>query len=453
MANIPSWARITKSEWEAMSPEQQAAILAQAERETRDYVIQTYQDEEKANEPPSQGEDIASAVLPALAVPAGYYLSGLGGSGAAAAGATAATAATGAAIPAAPTILGAGAVGGSGAAAGGAGAAAGGLGSGAMGMLGPAAGIGAGALMAYGSVRGIDKIMKGEEMNFGEQAALALPTFGASLLYNKFRRKPKTEVEDKRVRELTEKGVRGFDKIFKKTDDPNAWYRNDLAADHIGMAQDGEWNNNKFAQSRDVNDLRAEDVWGYGAWGEKFGNQWLEGASEEQRRQIANEALKRQLIKEHHGTIDIGADASFDQYAQDVMGGKAPAQQAQAPAPQLRANANPPLPPGGQFYGPAPTTNNVGKMGFNRNALLPAQQQQTAPAPAQRAPMRTSAPAQAPAPQVAPSNPLQAALAQAAPAKEEEKKKVESRLAGILQAQLRGAAATPWKSAFFKGFK
>lgn len=51
----------------------------------------------------------------------------------------------------------------------------------------PAAGLAAGAYTGYESIRGIADALKGEEMSLPSQAALALPTFGASFLYNPIR--------------------------------------------------------------------------------------------------------------------------------------------------------------------------------------------------------------------------------------------------------------------------
>lgn len=66
--------------------------------------------------------------------------------------------------------------------------------------------------------------------------------------------------------------------------------------------------NVKFAESRNEKDLRPEDIWGYSTFGEKFGDSWLKGFSEDQRRAIANEALKKGAVREHTGTIDIDWD-------------------------------------------------------------------------------------------------------------------------------------------------
>lgn len=115
--------------------------------------------------------------------------------------------------------------------------------------------------------------------------------------------------------------------------------RNDLAADHVGFDSSGQWVNNKFNQSRDVADLRPEDIWGYSAFGEKFGKEYYL-TSEENRRKIAQKALDDNLIKEHHGTIDIKDSDELKGYWEGLMGrGEAPTEAAPAAQPQAVAVA------------------------------------------------------------------------------------------------------------------
>ena len=63
--------------------------------------------------------------------------------------------------------------------------------------------------------------------------------------------------------------------------------------------------NVKFAESRNEADLRPEDIWGYSSFFKKFGNDWLGGLTEAQRRGIAQKALDAGAVREHHGTIDV----------------------------------------------------------------------------------------------------------------------------------------------------
>lgn len=67
----------------------------------------------------------------------------------------------------------------------------------------------------------------------------------------------------------------------------------------------GRYGNVKFAQSRNESDLNPEDIWGYSTFGEKYGDKWLKGMSEEQRRGISQALLNAGAVNEHHGTIDV----------------------------------------------------------------------------------------------------------------------------------------------------
>lgn len=176
----------------------------------------------------------------------------------------------------------------------------------------PAAGIGALPLAGIGIGagligKGLYDTYKGKKGDLLSRASAGIATGGISELARALGLfgGPKTEVEDKRYRALQDQGVSGFDRPFQATKDPHAWYRGDLAKDFIGSATDGQWVNNKFAMSRDVKDLRPEDITGYAAFGEKFGNDWLGKYSDADRKRIAQQALDKGAVKEHHGTVDI----------------------------------------------------------------------------------------------------------------------------------------------------
>lgn len=118
--------------------------------------------------------------------------------------------------------------------------------------------------------------------------------------------------EQGRSQDLVKKGVTGWDKLastmpqLSKGRSKDELTRKDLAPDFIGKDSQGNWVNNKFAQSRNEKDLRPEDIWGYSAFGETFGNDWLGKYSEDQRRQIAQKALDLGAVKEKYGSIDLG---------------------------------------------------------------------------------------------------------------------------------------------------
>jgi hypothetical protein len=82
--------------------------------------------------------------------------------------------------------------------------------------------------------------------------------------------------------------------------------RKDVPADFIGRDPAGNWVNNKFAKSRNVADLRGEDIVNYSAFAE-HDPQWFSKPLEE-RLKLANERLAAGAVKEHHGTIDVQFD-------------------------------------------------------------------------------------------------------------------------------------------------
>lgn len=85
-------------------------------------------------------------------------------------------------------------------------------------------------------------------------------------------------------------------------------YYDDPSTDEV----EHEWINNRFATSRNVQDLKGDDIIGYVAWLEKYGPEWLTAMPESERIAIAEEALNRGLVSEHHGMIDIKDDPEFD---------------------------------------------------------------------------------------------------------------------------------------------
>lgn len=151
---------------------------------------------------------------------------------------------------------------------------------------------------------------------------------------------PQTKKEEKRWQKLAEQGLEvpiwvkeGIDIKAK-----NAGYRADLSDDFIGFAptagkssggtadEAGSWVNNPFAKTRDEKYLTGKDIWGYAVWAEKLGNSWM-NTTPDKREQIADEALKRGLVNEAKGTINIKNDPEFWKFAQDLI--IAPSSQAQ----------------------------------------------------------------------------------------------------------------------------
>jgi len=129
----------------------------------------------------------------------------------------------------------------------------------------------------------------------------------------------KTEVEQKRLNKLEQQGISTFGAGQpKRYVDKGKSIRPDLASDFVGNDPSGVFVNNKFSNSRNESDLTGKDIVGYAAFSEKFGNDW-KNFSPEQREAVANAALAKGLVREHHGTIDVNFDPKFTFEARQLI--------------------------------------------------------------------------------------------------------------------------------------
>jgi hypothetical protein len=214
-----------------------------------------------------------------------------------------------------------------------------------VGATAPAAGVG-----VYGSLaaaapyavpavgaaligKGIYDLVQGEKTKglagWGGRASLGIASGGISELARAFGLfgEPQTQVEESRWKDLGDQGFGVPDWVSQGVDinAKGAGARPDLAADFIGLAPTageavgmgatpaGSWVNNKFAESRDVADLQAKDIWGYAALPELFGKDYVT-TSEANREAIAAKALELGLVSEGKGTIDIKDDPALREY-------------------------------------------------------------------------------------------------------------------------------------------
>lgn len=188
------------------------------------------------------------------------------------------------------------------------------------------------ALATLMTAKGIKDLAQGKKSDLPTRGVTAMSTFGFSELARALGvggDKDRWKTEQGRGQKLAEKGVTGWDQLMAaapkltKGRSKDELTRKDLAADFVGKDPQGVWVNNKFAQSRNEADLKPEDIWGYSAFGEAFGNDWLGKYSEDQRRQIAQKALDSGKVRERMGTIDIGDVDSLKAFASTLP----PAQQ------------------------------------------------------------------------------------------------------------------------------
>lgn len=192
-------------------------------------------------------------------------------------------------------------------------------------------GLAAGAYTGYQQATGLQSAAKGGNLSTQQQGALALPTFGTSLVYNKAKSlwdKDKYQTEGKRLSSLKDKGVDVPDALAGPTHLKNGRSKEELLnrnapTDLVGYDPNGDWTNNPFSQSRKESDLKPEDIWGYSTFMEKFGNDWLQKFNEDQRFAISQKALETGAVREHDGTVDVDwTNKDLDAYVTAMQKGE-----------------------------------------------------------------------------------------------------------------------------------
>lgn len=118
------------------------------------------------------------------------------------------------------------------------------------------------------------------------------------------------KTEGNRLQGLIDKGINIPDSLrlpmtLKKGRKKSELVNPYLPKDFVGETPQYGWVNNKFAESRNTKDLTGKDIWGYSAFFDKFGNDWLQKFNAKQREDIANKALQRGVVKEGRGSIDV----------------------------------------------------------------------------------------------------------------------------------------------------
>jgi len=182
-----------------------------------------------------------------------------------------------------------------------------------------------------GTMKKLDKINSNPLIN---------PIMGASRLWTS----DKWKTEGNRLKGLIDRGINIPEEMRaamyqtrgrKKSELINPY----LPQDFRGDTPQYGWVNNKFANSRNEADLTARDIWGYSTFFDKFGNDWLGKMNEKQREAIANKALERGAVREHHGTIDINWSPELEADIAAIRGPNMipkaqPGKPQAAPAPQ-----------------------------------------------------------------------------------------------------------------------
>jgi hypothetical protein len=149
------------------------------------------------------------------------------------------------------------------------------------------------------------------------------------------------KTEGNRLQGLIDKGINIPDSLrlpmtLKKGRKKSELINPYLPKDFVGNSPQYGWTNNKFAESRNEKDLKAEDIWGYSAFFDKYGNDWLGKFNEGQRRNIAQTLLDKGAVKEGKGTIDIQWSPELEnQISQMVSPQPPPAKRPPAPINQI----------------------------------------------------------------------------------------------------------------------
>lgn len=179
----------------------------------------------------------------------------------------------------------------------------------------PYAGVAAGGLLLGKGVKDLfnGSSGKGLEGKAG-RATLGIATGGLSEIARLAGLGDHESTEDERKRRfkaLQDKGVRMHQSAPDaptKSKDGYYNYDDSQAEDFVGLTENGKWTNNAFAKSRDVKDLKAEDIWGHSSFYEQYGNDWLEKFSEDERRNIAQAYLDQGRVSEGRGQIELSGD-------------------------------------------------------------------------------------------------------------------------------------------------
>lgn len=175
---------------------------------------------------------------------------------------------------------------------------------------------------------------------FGVPGAVIGGVIGGGVgLANNMSDKDRYKEEGRRVKKLLEAGVTGWDQLAAVAPElTRGRSKDELVAIEEAKIAAGKYGNPKFARSRDVKDLNPEDIWGYSAFGEKYGNDWLGKFSEGQRKDIAKAYLDAGAVREGRGQISLKETPDLTAKIQALLGGASTAK------PTLTVvNANPGL--------------------------------------------------------------------------------------------------------------
>ncbi|HPC91679.1 MAG TPA: hypothetical protein PLJ74_05440 [Myxococcota bacterium] len=206
---------------------------------------------------------------------------------------------------------------------------------------------------------------------FGVPGAVIGGVLGGGIgLANNMSDKDRYKEEGRRVKKLLEAGVTGWDQLAAGAPElTRGRSKDELVAIEEAKIAAGKYGNPTFARSRDVKDLNPEDIWGYSAFGEKYGNDWLGKYSEGQRKDIAKAYLDAGAVSEGRGQISLKETPDLTAKIQALLSGASPTLAVVNPQPGLTTSTKmaapapvvvvPPSTGGGAFN--LPMTGDVSK--------------------------------------------------------------------------------------------
>lgn len=147
----------------------------------------------------------------------------------------------------------------------------------------------------------------------------------------------KFKTEGKKLNDLRSRGINIPDSLMDPASLEKGRSREELAKIEQDKINQGQYGNVDFAKTRDKKYLKPQDIWGYGAFFDKFGNDWLGKFDESQRTQIAQKALDRGAVNEGKGSISVNWSPDLENDIAGILKPQAPT------APQSQNNKIPSL--------------------------------------------------------------------------------------------------------------
>ena len=149
----------------------------------------------------------------------------------------------------------------------------------------------------------------------GWAAAIGVPV--AAALINEMGDKDRWKEEYDRKKKLVEEGI--IPESMLGPEPTRGRSKEELVALEEQKIAQGQYGNPEFARSRNVKDLRAEDIWGFSVAPETLGASYMQ-ASEEQRRAYNQQLLDEGLVREARGQISYTDKGRAKEIWQSITG-------------------------------------------------------------------------------------------------------------------------------------